>query len=156
AKQPGRTRNLVHFGIGHPGLRGPPLEFVSEERVLQLRPKYLVLQDLAGRLSEIAMAPAMVAHLEEWVCHELHRPILMRPHPFAAGKEGRGHPLITQIVHDVRLIAGDLVLRLTEVEREGDEPFVASWVHTANSVACFRTRRRRELQNALHSWRGGV
>jgi hypothetical protein len=81
------------------------------------------------------MAPAMIAYLEERISHELHRLLGMRAHPFATGEKGRVHSLITQVVHDGRLIARDLLLRLTEIERKRERFFVASRPDTANCAA---------------------
>ena len=67
------------------------------------------------------MAKPMAADLEIRIGHQLLGALLVGLHPFAAGEERGLDPLRAQKIDDAPVIAGDIAVRLAEIESERDE-----------------------------------
>src|SRR5512144_963115 len=100
-------------------------------------------------MRQVEMPQAMAADLEQRIGDQLLRALRMRPHPFAAGEEGRLDALRAQEIDDAPVIAGHIAVLLAKVEGERDQLLVGWQLDAADRSAERRRDWRRRGEGHL-------
>ena len=89
--------------------------------VRELRSLHFIGERRAVQQPKISMLPSVIGYFKEWIRHQLLRAITMRQHPFSTCKKSGLDPLLAEIIHNIALVAGNLIRLLAEIECQRDE-----------------------------------
>jgi hypothetical protein len=81
----------------------------------------LIDKRAARESAQVPMLPRVISNLKTRIGHQLLSSRPVGEHPFTAGEEGRPDVLLSQIVDNVTLVAGNFMRLLAKVERQSYE-----------------------------------